>query len=601
MSEQKLPRRAEVDASVKWRLEDIYADDGKWEQDLANLEKYIETLSSYRGRIQTASSLLGCLKQMEILGETMERLYGYAQMRKDEDNTNSRYQGYADRAASAYVKVEQAAAFVQPEILSCSEATIQNWIHEEPELEEFRHYLEDIMRQKPHTLPAEQEELLAGASEMAQAPGLIFGMFNDADLTFPRVRGEDGELTELTHGRYIQFLESSCRQVREDAFKTMHNTYDQWKNTLASTLNSAVKQSAFFARSKRYASSRTMSLDANNIPEEVYDNLIAVVHNHLPSLHRYMAIRADLLDLPHLHMWDLHVPMVADMDLDIDYREAKDMVVRGLQPLGSAYCRDLQNGLDSGWVDWFENRGKTSGAYSWGAYGVHPFVLMNYQNNVDNMFTLAHEMGHAMHSYYSQANQRYINAGYSIFVAEVASTVNECLVMNQLLKETRDPGRRMYLLNHYLNQFRGTVFRQTMFAEFERDIHGQVERGEPMTAESLHEQYHQLNGRYHGQAVENDREAAAEWSRIPHFYRPFYVYQYATGFSAAVALAEAILEEGQPALDRYLGFLKAGGSDYPMEVLRQAGVDMRTPEPIAQALRVFSQLLDEMEALAKGQ
>ncbi len=597
MTTERLPLRSEVNPQYTWRLEDIYPDDAAWERDLSHLQKGLETISSYRGRLQDAATVLRCLLELERLGMAMERLFAYAQMRKDEDNTNDTYQDFSDRAMRTYVQLEQTTAFVQPEILMQSEETVSQWLQEEPELEGFRHYLEDIMRQKPHTLPAEQEELLAGAAEMAQAPAHVFGMFNDADLTFPDVTNEHGQAVQLTHGRYVQFLENPQRSVREEAFKAMHGTFAQWKNTLAATYSAVVKQSVFFAKARSYPSSRAMSLDANHIPETVYDNLIDTVHAHLPSFYRYTRLRRQLLQLDSLHMWDLHVPMVADVEMKIPHQQAVEMVRDGLGALGPAYLEDLSAGMKGGWIDWFENKGKTSGAYSWGAYGVHPFVLMNYQDNVDNMFTLAHEMGHAMHSFYSQKHQRYINAGYSIFVAEVASTVNECLVMNHMLKTTTDPEQRMYLLNHYLNQFRGTVFRQTMFAEFERDVHRKAEEGQSLTAEGLGRMYRELNGTYHGSDVHNDDEISAEWSRIPHFYRPFYVYQYATGFSAAVALSQAILKEGEPAVQRYLEFLASGGSDYPIEVLAKAGVDMRSPEPIHQGLQVFAQLLDEMEAV----
>lgn len=597
MTTERLPLRSEVDSQFTWRLEDIYADDAAWERELEDLYNDLEAFASYRDQLDQGDTVLQCLLDLESLGMAMERLFAYAQMRKDEDNTNDTYQGFADRAMRAYVQMEQTTAFVQPEILTHSQETVAQWLDAQPELGVFQHYLEDIMRQKPHTLPADQEELLAGASEMAQAPSQVFGMFNDADLTFPDITNENGQSVQLTHGRYIQFLESPKRSVREEAFKTMHGTFAQWKNTLAATYTAAVKQSVFYARARNYPSSRAMSLDANNIPETVYDNLVDTVHEHLPSFYRYTRLRRQLLKLDSLHMWDLHVPMVEDVEMKIPHDQAVDMVRDGLRALGPTYLKDLEDGMKGGWIDWFENKGKTSGAYSWGAYGIHPFVLMNYQENVDNMFTLAHEMGHAMHSFYSHRQQRYINAGYSIFVAEVASTVNECLVMNHMLKTTQDPAQRMYLLNHYLNQFRGTVFRQTMFAEFERDVHRAVEEGQSMTAESLGRRYQELNGIYHGPDVHNDDEIAAEWSRIPHFYRPFYVYQYATGFSAAVALSQAILQEGEPAVQRYLEFLGSGGSDYPIAVLAKAGVDMRSPEPIHQGLQVFAQLLDEMEAI----
>nr|NLJ02216.1 oligoendopeptidase F [Bacillota bacterium] len=444
----------------------------------------------------------------------------------------------------------------------------------------------------------EQEQLLAAAGEMAQAPRNIFTMFNNADLKFPEVKNDAGEMVELTHGRYIQFLESPNREVRKGAFDALYKTYTAWKNTLGATYNSALKKELYFARARKYNSSLEAALHEDNVDPEVYRNLINSVHDHLPLMYRYVRLRKKLLGLDELHMYDLYVPMVADQDVEVSREEAVEMVREGLNALGPEYVKDMEASFTEGWIDWLENRGKTSGAYSWGTYGVHPYVLLNYQGTLNDVFTLAHELGHAMHTYYSNKHQEFVNSGYTIFVAEVASTLNEALLMDDLLKKTEDPKKKAYLLNHFLEQFRGTVFRQTMFAEFEMIVHGKVGEGEQLTAEKLSEIYYELNKKYFGEDIVVDEAISMEWARIPHFYRPFYVYKYATGFSAAISLSQQILDEGEPAVKRYLDFLGSGGSDYPINLLQRAGVDMSRPDPIVQAMGVFEQLLGELEHLA---
>ena len=596
----KLPERHEVPSDLKWRLEDIYETDEAWERDLKKAKQYIESIRGLKGTLTSGENLLKALRLRDEVSLLMDRLIGYSYMRKDEDNANSTYQGYADQALSVSVLLRSAAAFFEPEILALEEGVVQGWLDSVPELEVYRHHLENILRMKAHTLPAEQEELLAAAGEMAQAPSSIFRMFNNADLKFPEVKNDAGEWVELTHGRYIQLLESTHRDVREGAFKAMYNTYSAWKNTLGAMYTSTVKKELYFSRVRNYESSLHAALHADNVPPEVYYNLVDSIHDHLHLMHRYVQLRKRLLNVDELHMYDLYVPMVQDEHVQIRREQAIEMVRTGLEPLGEQYLTDLNKSFEESWIDWMENRGKTSGAYSWGTYGVHPYVLMNYQETLDDMFTLAHELGHAMHSYYSDQNQEYINAAYTIFVAEVASTVNESLVMADLLEKTTDPKQRMYLLNHQLEQFRGTVFRQTMFAEFEMLVHGRIGQGESVTADQLCEIYYELNQRYFGQHITVDELIAMEWARIPHFYRPFYVYKYATGFSAAVSLSQQILKEGEPAVKRYLQFLGSGGSDYPLNLLERAGVDMSKPEPIVEAMQVFKELLDELEDLARG-
>lgn len=596
----QLPARQEVPEELKWRLEDIYATDQEWEEDLERVSASKDKIRALKGTIRSAETLLHALQMKDEIMLQLSRLISYASMRKDEDNTNSLYQGYADKAMRLAVEFGSAGAFLQPEILALDPQEVSRWAAELPGLKVYQHHLENIMRMKAHTLPAEQEELLVAAGELAQAPGNIFRMFNNADLKFPKVKNDAGELVELTHGRYIQFLESQNREVRRGAFEAMYNTYSEWKNTLGATYMAAVKKQLYFSRARKYNSSLEEALYADNVEPEVYTNLIDSISEHLPLMHRYVRLRRRLLDLDELHMYDLYVPMVADEHLEFEIEEAIELVKQGLRPLGEQYQADLNKSFEEGWIDWLENRGKTSGAYSSGTYGVHPYVLMNYQNTLDNVFTLAHELGHAMHTFYSGEKQEFVNAHYTIFVAEVASTVNEALLIDSLLKKTEAPRQRAYLINHYLEQFRGTVFRQTMFAEFEMIVHAKVGRGESVTTDQLSEIYYELNKKYFGDDLVIDDLIAMEWARIPHFYRPFYVYKYATGFSAAVSLAEQILTQGQPAVDSYLNFLAAGGSDYPLDLLRDAGVDMGEPKPIIEAMKVFEQLLTELETLSEG-
>lgn len=595
---RSLPSRQEIADELKWRLEDMYPTDQEWEEDFRWVRDRLPELGTFRGKLgESGDVLLECLQLQDTLSQRIEKLFVYAHMRKDEDNTNDTYQALLDRAESLSIQYGSQASFIEPEILSIPEAKLQEFVQNTEGLQLYRHYLDEINRMREHTLSVEQEWLLAEAAEMGQAPGNIFSMFNDADVTFPVIKDENGEEVELTKGRFVKFLESPDRRVRRDAFLALYQVYGSWRNTLAATLSANVKRAAFFARVRKYQSTLEAALDGDNVPVEVYDNLIDTVLKNLPAMHKYVRLRKRALGLDELHMYDLYTPIVSDVKMQIPYDETKRIVLEALKPLGEDYCRTVAEAFSSGWIDVMENRGKTSGAYSWGAYGTHPYILLNYQNSVDSLFTVAHEMGHAMHSYYSDAAQPYRYAQYSIFVAEVASTVNEVLLIHYLLENTSDQKQRQYLINHYLEQFRGTLYRQTMFAEFEKIIHGKVWSGEPLTPEGLCQVYHELNERYYGPDIIVDPEIDMEWARIPHFYTPFYVYKYATGFSAAVALATRILQEGEPAVGLYINFLKAGSSDYPLNILREAGVDMRVPAPIQSALRVFDQLVDELNAL----
>lgn len=592
-----LPKREEIPAEYRWRLEDIYPDQEKWESDYTQVKEALPELRRFAGRLGEGGHVLfECLRLRDATEEIHERLFVYARMRRDEDSTKASSQELVDRAEHLGVELNEATAFIAPEILALPEGTIERYMAETPGLDLYRHYLDELLRLKPHTLSPQEERLLALAGQLAEAPDNIFTMLNDADLRFPVVEDEDGRQVELTKARYARFIESRNRRVRREAFKALYETYGKQRNTLAAILGAQVKRDVFFARARRYESARAAALDGESIPVDVYDNLIATVNEHLPLLHRYVRLRRQALGLDELHMYDLYTPIVPEVEMEIPYEEAKEKVVHALAPLGEEYRRPLLEGLKGGWIDVFENQGKYAGGYSWGAYGFHPYILLNYQSRLDDLFTLTHELGHAMHTYFSQATQPYIYAHYGIFVAEVASTTNEVLLFDHLNKALENDLERLFVINHFLEAFRGTVYRQTMFAEFEKLIHEEVEKGGSLTAERLNSIYYDLNKKYFGPDIVVDEEIALEWARIPHFYMNFYVYKYATGFSAAVALGRKILEEREPAVARYLQFLRGGNSRYPLELLELAGVDMRSPEPIRKGLTMFARLLDEMEA-----
>lgn len=593
-----LPKRSEIAVEDTWGLEDIFENDEAWEAEFKEVKAALPNISEYKGKLAvSAEGFLEALTYQDKVMERLGKLYTYAHMRYDQDTTNSHYQGLNDRASNLYTQASSVSSYIIPEILSMDEAAIKSFLEEKEELRVYEHTLDEINRQRPHVLSAEQEALLAQASDVLGSSSNTFGMLNNADLEFPSIKDEDGEDVEVTHGRYIRFLESEDRKVREDAFKAVYSTYDKYKNTFASTLSGAVKKDNFYATLRNYDSARQAALSNNNIPEEVYDNLIKTVNDNLHLLHKYLDLRKKVLGLDELHMYDLFTPLVKDVKMKIPYSEAKDYLVKGLAPLGEDYLAILNEGFENRWVDVHENKGKRSGAYSSGTYGTNPYILMNWQDNVNNLFTLAHEFGHSVHSYYTRQSQPYQYGHYSIFVAEVASTCNEALLNDYLLKTIDDEKKQLYLLNHYLEGFRGTVFRQTMFAEYEHTIHKKAQEGEPLTPDLLTQLYYDLNKKYFGEHVAIDEEIGLEWARIPHFYYNYYVYQYATGYSAATALSKQILEEGEPAVERYLEFLKSGSSDYPIEVLKKAGVDMTSPQPIEEALKVFEEKLNEMEQL----
>jgi oligoendopeptidase F len=595
---KQLPKRHEVPEDLTWRLEDIFASDEEWEKEYQSVANEIQKAEQFKGTlIESAERLLEALQYQDKISERTGKLYVYAHMRYDQDTTNTFYQGLDDRAKYLYTQLSSALSFMVPEILSIPEERLKQFIAQNEDLKLYEHALEEITRKRPHVLSAEQEEMLAEASQALNASSQTFGMLNNADLQFPTIKDENGEEVQLSHGRFIQFMQSEDRRVRQDAFKAMYDTYGKFKNTFASTLSGAVKKDNFYAKVRNYESARQAALSENNIPEKVYDNLVETINKHLPLLHRYISLRKKVLGVDELHMYDVYTPLVKESKMKVTYEEAKEYLLKGLAPLGEEYINIVKEGLENRWVDVVENVGKRSGAYSSGTYGTNPYILMNWQDDMNNLFTLVHEFGHSVHSYFTRKYQPYTYGHYSIFVAEVASTCNENLLNDYLLKTVTNEKHRLYLLNHYLDDFRATVFRQTMFAEFEQLIHEKAQRGEALTAELLTKEYYELNKKYFGPDMVVDEEIGLEWARIPHFYYNFYVYQYATGFSAATALSKQILEEGEPAVTRYIDFLKAGCSDYPIEVLKKAGVDMTTSQPIEEACQVFEQRLNELESL----
>lgn len=592
-------KREDIPEEYRWQLEDIYQNQDEWEKDFSRVQELINHIGTYQGGVGESAS--GLKQVIEILNEMQckgDNLYVYSRMRRDEDNSNAQYQTLFDRAEGLGVQANAAVAFVVPELLTMTREQVKEYEETEPELAVYAHYFDELFRQKEHILSEKEERLLAMSADLSSASNNIFTMLNNADIKFPHIRDENGQEVELTKGRYGRFMESRDRRVRQEAYEGLYSTYKGLSNTLAATLSSSVKRDIFYARARNYPSALHAALDQDNVPVDVYDQLIKSVHGHLDSMYRYMKIRKKMLQVDPLYMYDIYVPLVREFDMKVPYEEAKEITLKGLKPLGDEYLSVLRQGYERRWIDVYENQGKTSGAYSWGTYNTHPYVLMNYDDKLDDLFTLAHEMGHSLHSYYSNQTQPYVYSSYSIFVAEVASTVNESLLIDHLLKNSNDPQEKMYLLNHYLEQFRGTVFRQTMFAEFEKLTHERVEAGDALTPEALGELYRELNKKYYGPDVVMDDNICVEWARIPHFYSAFYVYKYATGFSAATAIKQSILEEGQPAIDRYLDFLKSGSYDYPINLLQKAGVDLTTPEPVEKALNYFTQLLDEFEKMA---
>lgn len=590
--------RKDIDVKDTWNLESIYANNELWEEDYAALEKDAAEFAKLKGAIEAdVSKIPAVLDAYYGLHRRLSKLSVYARMRFDQDTTDSTYQTMSAKIGSLGVKIGAASAFVEPEILSYSKEQLEAAEKENERTAYYGRKIEEMLRGQEHTLDAEKEELLAAAGDMAEAPDDIFSVLMNADMKYPDIVLEDGTHLPLTNSTYISYMESPDRAVREGAFKTLYGQIASLKNTFAAIYRGNLKQAKFYAQSRKYSSARAMYLADSNVPESVYDNLLSAVHEALPMMYRYVAVRKKVLGVDKLHMYDVYTPIVAAQNQTYEFEQAKQMVLEALKPMGEDYLSHAREGLENRWIDIYPNKGKKGGAYSWGCYDSQPFILLNYTKNLDSVFTLIHEMGHSIHSYYSITAQDYAYSDYKIFVAEVASTCNECLLMHDLLKKTTDKEQRKYLLNHYLDSFKGTLFRQTMFAEFEKNAHEYCAQGKPLTAEALSQMYLELNQKYFGPDMEKDEEIAYEWMRIPHFYTPFYVYQYATGYSAAVALSAKILKEGKPAVDAYMSFLKGGESKDPIDLLKMAGVDMTTEKPVADALALFGELVAELEAL----
>lgn len=594
---KKILERKEIEEKDRWAIEDLYPNDEAWSKDLEKLKALTAELAGFAGTLgKDAKTLLAYAQKVEESIVLLSNLLNYSSRRNDEDTRVAKYQEMDGMAMSAYVAYASATAFETPEIMAIDDETMDRFYAEEPGLERFRRYIFNIRRHAAHVLSAEQEKLLAMTGEMMQAPADIYSKFADADLTFPDAVDKDGGKHPLSQGTYISLMESEDRELRKSAFCNTYNTWAAHKNSVASMLNAQVKSLQFNANARKYASSLEAALDHTNVPVSVYHNLIEAVHQNFDKLHRYVRLRKKLLGLDELHFYDLYTQLVPGADAKIPFEQAKQTVYDSLAPMGEDYRKILKEGFENRWIDVYQNVGKRSGAYSAGAF-VHPYVLLNYSGTLDSQFTLAHEMGHALHSYHSNKYQTPVDADYVIFVAEVASTCNEALLMEHLLSKTTDKKERAYLINHFLEQFRATLYRQTMFAEFEMILGQLNQQGVALTAERMCEEYKKLNRLYFGEDIVIDDEIAYEWERIPHFYYNYYVFQYATGYSAAIALSRRILREGESAVKDYIGFLSGGCSKDPIDLLKGAGVDMSTPEPVNQALALFGELLDEMEEL----
>lgn len=601
MSEvQQLPIREEVPEALTWDLTKIFASDEAFEAAFATVQEELKEADTYKGTLTNgASAFLSAIDYLLSISRKLETLYVYSHLKNDQDTANTTYQALNARATNLAAQVGAALSWFEPEVLSLADDVIWGYFDEEAALAPYRHFIETIVANRDHVLPAEQEELLAASGEIFGSPSKTFSVLNNADLVFPTIKGENGETIQLSHGVYGQLMESTNRDVREAAFKGLYEVYEQFRNTFASTLSANVKAHNFKASARHFESARQAALSSNHVPESVYDTLVDVVNEHLPLLHRYMELRKRLLAVDELHMYDVYTPLLGEASISYTYEEAVEKALEALAPMGEEYLAVVKSAFDNRWIDVVENKGKRSGAYSSGAYDTLPYILMNWHDTLDQLFTLVHEMGHSVHSYFTRNSQPYVYGDYPIFLAEIASTTNENLLTEYLLKTESDPKVRAYILNHYLDGFKGTIFRQTQFAEFEHFMHVEDAKGTPLTAEFLSESYGELNNKYYGPALSNDDEIKLEWSRIPHFYYNYYVFQYATGFSAASALSHKILTEGPEALTNYLAYLKSGSSDYPVEVMKKAGVDMTKADYIVDAMKVFEQRLNELEALVK--
>ncbi|MDT2806498.1 oligoendopeptidase F [Vagococcus lutrae] len=594
----ELPKRDALPVEVTWDLTKIFENDEAFETALKEFEAKIPEVQAIKGTLaQGADAFKKALDLTLALSRELETLYVYSHLKNDQDTANAFYQGMNSRMESMIAKTSEAISWFQPELFELTDEQIWAYFDELPELEIYRHYITSMLADRPHVLSEQEEALLAGAGEIFGSAGKTFSILNNADLEFPVIENEKGEKVKLSHGVYGQLMESTDPKVREAAFKGLYQVYEQFQNTLATTLSTNVKVHNYRAKVRHFSSAREAALSANHIPESVHDTLISVVHEHLPLLHRYVALRKKLLKVDSLHMYDMYTPILGDAPIRYSYDEAVEKSKVALKPLGEEYGKVVQEAYENRWIDVVENQGKRSGAYSSGAYDTVPYILMNWHDSLDQLYTLVHEMGHSVHSYFTRSNQPYVYGDYSIFLAEIASTTNENILTEHLLATETDPKVRAFILNRYLDGFKGTVFRQTQFAEFEHFIHEEDAKGVPLTSDYLNDYYADLNAKYYGPAVERDSEIALEWSRIPHFYYNYYVYQYSTGFAAASALADKIVKGEEGALDKYLTYLKAGRSDYPIEIMKKAGVDMTQATYLEEAMKVFEARLNEFETL----
>ena len=595
---ETIPQRSDVDAEYKWKLEDIFATGQLWEKDFSEVDGLLPQMTEFKGRLsESGRTLLECLQLQDSLWNIADRLYVYAGMKRDEDTREPSYQELYSRARSLATRVEQAASFIDPEILAMSQAKLDQLMESEKGLKLYKHYLDNIIRKRVHTLSTSEEEILAMAGDLARAPLNVWTMMNEADIKYPSIKDEEGNEVELTKQRYAKFLESTDRRVRRDASDAYGSTYLTYLNSLGAALSGSVAKDLFYAKARKYNSTLEAAMDRDNIPISVFENLIKAADDNLEPLHKYVSLRKKILKLDELHKYDLSVPLAAEAKMEISYDSALTIIEKALAPLGKQYLADMKAGFASGWVDVYETEGKGSGAYSWGCFSSHPYMLLNYNNTLRNVFTVAHEMGHCLHRYYSNKNQPYIYSGHSIFTAEVASITNETLLMDYLLKNTEDKTQKLYLLNHYIDEIEGTFYTQLMFSEFEKAMHDKANSGEALSSASLREIYRDAFQKFYGPELVLDSLDDLGCLRIYHFYRKFYVYQYATSLAAAVTISRKILEGDEETLARYLEFLKTGDSDYPINLLKNAGVDMTSPEPVNKTIELFAGLVDEMERL----
>ena len=587
--------RNTIEDKYKWKIDKMYSTKESIEKDIDKLKEYISNLKEYKGKLAISKeNLFKCINTSEKASRILQNLYVFTHMKQHEDTRINENQAMATKTEMLSTELSMATSYIVPEIIAIDDKKLEEYLKCE-ELSFYDKYIKDILREKPHTLSEREEEILAATADLSSTPENIYDMFSFADLEFPEIEDEDGNKVKLTHSNYSLFIKSKNKKVRKDAFEAIYSVYDKYKNTFASMLSGGIKSEIFYAKMRKYECALQASLFQDDISVDVYNNLILAVDENLDALNKYADIKKKFLGLEDIHMYDLYVPLTDKFDMKIPYEKAKEIILNALKPLGEEYLSIIQKAFDEGWIDVYENNGKQGGAYSWGSYDSHPYILMSYKDDLNSLFTLIHELGHSLHSYYSKKTQPYIYSGYKIFVAEVASTLNELLLINYLLENSNSKEERVYLLNYYLEQFRTTVYRQTMFAEFEKITHESVESGNPLTAQDFNDIYLKLNQKYYGKSCIVDEDIALEWARIPHFYSNFYVYKYATGFSAASALSQQILNEGQVAVDRYIEFLKSGGSEYPLKQLKSAGVDMEKKESVDKALEVFRDLVEKLE------